>query len=85
MIDRLDDVIHLNRLEGRADLIGAVDLLDFVSCQPVTGHTVGGVGQVHLNVLIDAVVVILAPLIYHALGKGGERFFFHFDFGRAFC
>ena len=59
VIDRLDDVIYLNRLEGRADLIGAVDLLDLVSCQPVTGHTVGGVGQVHLDVLIDPVVVIL--------------------------
>ena len=85
VIDCLDDVVHLHRLKGRTNLIGAVYLLNFVSCQPVACHTVGGVGQVHLDVLIDAVVIILASLIYHALGKGGERFFFHFDFGRAFC
>ena len=43
VIDGLDDVIHLNRLEGCADLIGAVHLLNLVSCQPVTGHTVDGI------------------------------------------
>ena len=72
VIDNLDDVIHLHRLECRADLIGAVDLLNLVSCQPVTGHTVGGVGQIHLDVLIDAVMVILASLVNHTLGKVGK-------------
>lgn len=44
MVNCFDNVIYLNWLEGRADLVGTIDFFDLVSCQPVTGHTVGGVG-----------------------------------------
>ena len=80
VIDGFDNIIHLNWLKCRADLIGAVDLLHLVSCQTIAGNAVGGVGQVHLNVLIDAVVVILVALVDDAFGEGCEIRFWFFAF-----
>lgn len=68
VIDGLDDIIHLDRFKCGTDLIGTVDLLHLVPYQAVAGHAVGRISQVHLDVLIDAVMVILIALVYDAFG-----------------
>ena len=73
VVDRFDDIVDFDGFEGGTDLVGAVDFLNLAAGQAVARHAIGRVGQVHLNILVDAVVVILAPLIDHAFGEGGER------------
>ena len=82
VIDSLDDIIHLDGFKCGADFICSIDLFNFVSCQAIACHTVGGICKVNLDVLVDTIVVILVSLIDYSLSKGSEirlqnRFFLH--------
>lgn len=66
MVDRLHQVVHLHWLEGRGDLACPVDLLHLLSGQTVAGHAVRVVGQLDLDVLVDAEVVVALPLVADA-------------------
>ena len=74
VIDCLHQVVHLHRLEGRGDLACPVDLLHLFPGQTVAGHTVRVVGQLDLDVLVDAEVVVALPLVTDAFGQHRKIF-----------
>ena len=70
MVDGFNNVVHLHGLEGGGNFIGAVDFLYLGAGQAVAGHAVGAVSQIHLDVFVDAEVIVLAALIDYFLCKG---------------
>ena len=55
-------------IEGMRNPIGSIHFFHLLPGQSIAGHTVGTVCQVHLDVLIDAEMVVLVPLVDDLLG-----------------
>ena len=71
VVVRLDEIIHLDRLETRGDLAFLVDLLHLIEHQSVAGQAVGAVAEIDLYVIVETVVDLLGALalqLLHELG-----------------
>ncbi len=63
-------IINAHRLKGDADFPGAVNFNHLIPGEPVAGHAARGIGQIDLDVFVDAEVLVALVLVEDLLYEG---------------
>jgi hypothetical protein len=69
MIDDFHQVINLHGFKGYRNLTGSIHINDLFAGKTVACHSARAVRQIDLQVLVDAIVVILSHLVHDLFGR----------------